>query len=157
MHTQIKHASDVTMHVIKHSHSHQLASWLFCRQDHGFDPSSKFNLVMCARYFDVNWHFSWDSCWVKLPSMARCHTIVRWMFGSHLKSTRACCHAGLHYTYDTEKHCSKAQDSTRYVIDATYIGNIARFVNHSCSPNLVARDVCAGECLPAMAHSSQGA
>ena len=28
-----------------------------------------------------------------------------------------------------------AIDGTNYVIDPTYLGNVAKFVNHSCDPN----------------------
>ncbi|RHN45569.1 putative histone-lysine N-methyltransferase chromatin remodeling SET family [Medicago truncatula] len=32
-------------------------------------------------------------------------------------------------------------DSGRFTIDAAKYGNVARFINHSCSPNLFARNV----------------
>jgi euchromatic histone-lysine N-methyltransferase len=32
----------------------------------------------------------------------------------------------------------------RHTIDAREVGNVARFINHSCNPNLYVQPVCSG-------------
>lgn len=45
------------------------------------------------------------------------------------------------YLYDIDAHCNDMsrliEGQVQYVIDATTYGNVSRFINHSCSPNLV--------------------
>lgn len=42
----------------------------------------------------------------------------------------------LYLSFDVEN-----EDTAQYTIDTTIVGNAARFVNHSCQPNMVAYDV----------------
>jgi len=37
--------------------------------------------------------------------------------------------------------CCSGSDSGTFTIDAANYGNVARFINHSCSPNLIAQNV----------------
>ncbi|GLT91132.1 hypothetical protein SLE2022_090350 [Rubroshorea leprosula] len=47
------------------------------------------------------------------------------------------------YLYDigSASGSSQVEDEVGYTIDAAQIGNVGRFINHSCSPNLVAQNV----------------
>uniref|UniRef100_A0A7C9CQX8 [Histone H3]-lysine(4) N-trimethyltransferase n=1 Tax=Opuntia streptacantha TaxID=393608 RepID=A0A7C9CQX8_OPUST len=51
--------------------------------------------------------------------------------------------AGCYYFYDVGTHMRLMNDlmgsQENYVIDATKYGNVSRFLNHSCSPNLVSQ------------------
>lgn len=49
-----------------------------------------------------------------------------------------------------------ANSSTQYFIDARHYGNIARFINHSCEPNLVSVIVRVGVNLPRLALFASG-
>jgi hypothetical protein len=40
-----------------------------------------------------------------------------------------------------DDRCGSGSDSGRFTIDAAKYGNMARFINHSCSPNFFARNV----------------
>lgn len=50
---------------------------------------------------------------------------------------------GQHYLLDVENI-----DCGQYTIDGTLMGNVARFINHSCEANLVAYDVYDGPGVP---------
>ena len=39
------------------------------------------------------------------------------------------------YSLDDVKHFYFMALSTEYIIDATFKGNVSRFINHSCDPN----------------------
>ena len=39
------------------------------------------------------------------------------------------------YSQDAVKHFYFMALSTEYIIDATFKGNVSRFINHSCNPN----------------------
>jgi len=40
-----------------------------------------------------------------------------------------------------DDRCGSGSDSRRFTIDAAKYGNVSRFINHSCSPNFLARNV----------------
>uniref|UniRef100_A0A804LX21 Histone-lysine N-methyltransferase H3 lysine-9 specific SUVH5 n=2 Tax=Zea mays TaxID=4577 RepID=A0A804LX21_MAIZE len=42
---------------------------------------------------------------------------------------------------NSSSSCSQAMEDVRFTIDASVYGNIGRFINHSCSPNLQAQNV----------------
>jgi len=42
------------------------------------------------------------------------------------------------YKYQGTGDCFMFRFDNEYIVDATHIGNMARFVNHSCEPNCVA-------------------
>lgn len=52
---------------------------------------------------------------------------------------------GNYYFMDVDAHINDisrlVEGSARYIIDATNYGNVSRFINHSCSPNLVTYQV----------------
>ncbi|KAG7993858.1 hypothetical protein I3843_01G027000 [Carya illinoinensis] len=52
---------------------------------------------------------------------------------------------GCGYLYDIDAHFNDVnrliEEQVRYVIDATKYGNVSRFINHSCLPNLVSYQV----------------
>ncbi|PON54097.1 putative retinoblastoma binding protein (RIZ) [Parasponia andersonii] len=52
---------------------------------------------------------------------------------------------GCSYLYEIDSHINDMsrliEGQARYIIDATKYGNVSRFINHSCSPNLVTHQV----------------
>ncbi|KAK6258422.1 SET domain - like 1 [Theobroma cacao] len=52
---------------------------------------------------------------------------------------------GCNYMYNIDSHINDMsrliEGQVRYIIDATKYGNVSRFINHSCSPNLVNHQV----------------
>ncbi|ETO26339.1 hypothetical protein RFI_10799 [Reticulomyxa filosa] len=65
---------------------------------------------------------------------------------------------GLSYLW-TQNHCSETDADTGFyrptTIDATMFGNISRFINHSCNPNLYAIEVVIAQGGPVIAFFSK--
>lgn len=55
------------------------------------------------------------------------------------------------YVVIVREHVDNGRRVLRTVIDATRCGNVARYINHGCEPNLVARPVRAGYVIPSLA------